>query len=139
MKMNVRLLRKIAKVIQEKPRQFKMTYWHNNDAVITDMRARGDWRSLEALYVLPKEKQKSCDTTHCIAGWAQVISKDRNCKWPAEQDARRLLELSKSQASRLFFANEWPYQFRGVKDDWKMSPAKAAARIEHFIKTGGKE
>jgi len=137
--MNVRLLRKIVKVIQEKPRQFKMTYWHNNETVKDDMRRRGDWRNIEALCMLPEEKRIACDTTHCIAGWAQAISNDRKCNAPAEKDAKRLLGLSKSQAQRLFFADQWPEQFRGVKDQWKMSPAKAAARIEHFIKTRGKE
>lgn len=76
--MNVRLLRKIAKVIQEKPREFDLRNWHH---------VRGTNSNDRALCDLPKEKQISCKTTHCIAGWAQVLSPKRDCGESAEYDA----------------------------------------------------
>lgn len=132
--MNTRLLRKIAKVIQEKPRQFNMGRWHRDTGAYN-----GLGLSVEALCQLPKERQVSCTTTHCIAGWAQVLDPDRSCGSPAEKDARRLLGISDVQARHLFYADKWPKQFQGTKDAYRMYPAKAAARIEHFIKTGGAE
>lgn len=137
--MNVRLLRKIAKVIQEKPRQFNMTYWHRNENVAMERIRAWDFKSFESLCDIPADKQISCDTTHCIAGWAQVLAPNRKCSIPASEDAQRLLGLTEQQASRLFFADCWPKEFLGTKHIWRMSPAKAAARIEHFIKTKGRE
>lgn len=124
--MNVRLLRRIAKVIQltENKGQFDMKRWHS------DKTANG---SVAALCELPKEKQISCTTTHCIAGWAQVLSPDRDCHKPAEDDAMRLLGLDGDQAFRLFYADQWPKGF----GQWRATASQAAARIEKFIKSKG--
>lgn len=140
--MNVELLRKIAAVIQEKPREFDMNGWHQS-AHQYGM----------ALCDLPKDEQVSCDTTHCIAGWAQVLAPDRDCQVRASLDARRLLDLTPEQADRLFYVEiedggtGWPLKFRGrpnkgmdkLESMWSMTPKQAAARIEHFIATEGKE
>lgn len=85
--------------------------------------------------ILPKEKQISCKTTHCIAGWAQVLDPNRDCEEPAVNDGQRLLDLNDDQACRLFYADGWPKGFGG----WRATKVQAAARIEHFIKTRGKE
>ena len=135
--MNVRLLRRIAKVIQKKPREFNMGSWHE------DMLTNED---ADALCDLPKGKRIACTTTHCIAGWAQALSTKRDCTVSAEVDAERLLELSHDQAMRLFFVTGffvtdecWPRKFRGRRNAWTPTPRQAAARIEHFIKTNGAE
>lgn len=124
--MNTRLLRRIAKVIQEKRGEFDMKWFH---------RIAKDHRSAEALCELPKDKQVGCGTTHCIAGWAQVLSPKRDCLMDAERDASRLLGLTANEATRLFYADEWPSGF----GRWNATKKQAAARIEHFIKTGGRE
>ena len=138
--MNIRLLRRIAKVIQEKPREFDMGYWHIDTTI--------DWFQGEhdALCGLPKDKRISCTTTHCIAGWAQVLSPKRNCRLPADSDAQRLLGLTNEEADRLFHVDGggttlgWPRKFRGRGTNiWKPTVKQAAARIEHFIKTKGAE
>jgi hypothetical protein len=122
---NVKLLRKIAKTIVENPRQFSIVNWH---------KARGE-SPRAILCDLPQGKQVSCGTTHCIAGWAQVLAPDRNCGQTARDDAQRVLALTDNQARRLFYGNEWPKGFGG----WRCKPEQAAARIEHFIKTKGAE
>jgi hypothetical protein len=123
--MNVKLLREIAKVIQEKPKQFSLASWHKSK---TDG-VQG------VLCNLPKAKQVACGTTHCIAGWAQVLAPDRDCTVPARADGQRVLGLSNEQANRLFFGEYWPKGYGG----YRTNAAKAAARIEHFIRTNGAE
>jgi hypothetical protein len=124
--MNVELLRKIAAVIQEKRGQFDMRFWHHRKD--TGFRA-------DALCSLPEEVRISCKTTHCIAGWAQVLAPNRDCTVEAEEDAKRVLGLNHDQASRLFYADHWPKGFGA----WKATKRQAAARIEHFIATNGAE
>lgn len=114
--MNVELLRKIAAVIQEKPAEFDML----NFTAITE-----------------------CGTSHCIGGWAEKLT---------GMPMRKALGIDYDQAQRLFYIEGdyedddsgeeiggWPHQFRGVDNEWKPTPAQAAARIEHFIATEGRE
>lgn len=122
--MNVELLRKIAAVIQEKPTEFRMSSWHG-----------------------------ICRTTHCIGGWAQVLSGEKESTDSFAM--AKLLDIeaiadevddseidSECEAGRLFFCSWWPKQFLGayMETDGDKAMAKiAAARIEHFIATGGAE
>jgi hypothetical protein len=124
--MNVELLRKIAAVIQIRRGQFSMKCWHKE---------KGQMYGVESFCEIPEPKREVCGTTHCFAGWAQVLSPERNCRADAEEDARRLLELSQEEAQRLFYADNWPRGFGG----WNANAKKAAARIEHFIATDGRE
>lgn len=115
--MNVRLLRRIAKVIQEKPTEFDMVNFTG---------------------------YTNCGTTHCIGGWAQEFTG----KHPMEA-----LRITPEQGNRLFYVTNnnreplWPKRFMGRKKKnlsmedswWKPTPRQAVARIEHFIKTQGKE
>jgi len=126
--MNIRLLRKIAELIVEKPKEFNMAYWHVNPEI-----------SACALSELPKGKRISCETAHCIAGWAQALSSDRQSKINASDDAQRILKITPSQAKRLFYVDGWPEKFRGKQDDWNPTPKQTAKRIEHFIQTEGQE
>jgi hypothetical protein len=109
--MNVELLRKIAAVIQEKPAEFDMADF---------------------------TKYATCGTAHCIGGWAHVLTGG------AEETAnsirgRLALKLSETEACRLFYCDQWPIQFQHGETGWEVPPALAAARIEHFIETGGRE
>jgi hypothetical protein len=97
--------------------------------------------------VLPKERYAKCGTAACIAGWTCILSMED--KEPEEiasnlvehTEAGNFLELTNEQANRLFLPSQWPWRFLdGACDDGKTKTAKiAAARIEHFIKTKGKE
>jgi hypothetical protein len=116
--MNVRLLRKIAKVIQEKPRQFDMRWLH--------MKAN-------------KPTLMKCGTAHCILGWASVMLKKDIGNGGSGCDA---LGVDMESLNRLIFVGGWPIQFSKPHETRKTNHAKAkiaAARIEHFIKTKGAE
>jgi hypothetical protein len=123
--MNVELLRKIAAVIQEKPREFSMKTWHK----------RKGSSATGYLDALPKGKEVACGTTHCIAGWAQALAPNRKPREWALDDAKRVLRLTDDQATLLFYGGNWPKGFGGER----ATASKAAARIEHFIETGGLE
>lgn len=125
--MNVRLLRRIAKAIVENPRQFDMDTFHKSKG----------YGSACVLADIPEKEQHSCNTTHCIAGFAQILSSKSDYKMDAALDARRLLDIDHVAAARLFYCDAWPEQFRGKKEVWKPTRKQAFDRIEHFIKTGG--
>lgn len=124
--MNVKLLRKVKKHILAEPKRFCF-HW-----------AR---KSLEA----------PCGTRACIAGWTIILGAGLMEPFDADGDlvipksltrnkmgyysgpASKLLGITEEQADRLFVY--WPSPFKDRGYDAKT----AAARIEHFIKTEGKE
>lgn len=137
--MNVELLLKIAEVIQAKPDEFDIDQWHSHG---------------------------TCNTTHCIGGWSQVISgapQNSNSEEMAAllgiefvMDAREssyyadeenvVHAMDDCQAGRLFYADNWPDEFSVCGDeDCDEHPyggptaAAAIARIHHFIATEGRE
>lgn len=120
MAMNVRLLRKIAKVIQEKPRKLDMAVLHSN--------GKGMFRPL------------TCATAHCICGWGAVLANRPDID--ASISSEPVFGIDSGMRNRLFWVGRWPQQFRESYRARKTQAAKArvaAARIEHFIKTAGKE
>ena len=106
-------------------------------------------------------KKTDCGTAACIAGHVllgegyklkfephpyspKFISPKGHLVDP-EIAARRILKLSEGQAERLFKAMQWPGKFGGGwaryndRNPKFNNPKVAAARIEHFIATKGKE
>lgn len=100
-------------------------------------------------------RKTECGTAFCIGGLGLILkgykpvfddplftqavtfisTTGRRCKaWPS---ARRLFGLTSKQAARLFEKENWPDRFGpwNYDDD----PKLAAARIDHFIATNGKE
>jgi hypothetical protein len=146
--MNVKLLRKVAKYILEEPRRLAMGSW------VRDAN--------------PKYKaHPACGTQACIAGTACILSGKAKLKTHKEgfkyfslpQSAPHIgqkeLGLTHKEACRLFlldsdwgdsgfegFEGHWPHkfiqQYEGAKTNRKKARI-AVARIEHFIKTCGKE
>lgn len=125
--MNVALLKKIKARILAKPNAFRMDRW-------------------------------SCGTAHCIAGWACVLNGVKPTKLYVgaadrsvtpdgtyvETRAADLLGLESADlggnAERLFYEYEWPARFRSDPTvGRKLKAKRAAARIDHFIATGGAE
>jgi hypothetical protein len=142
--MNVRLLRKVAKHIAEEPRRLDMD-------VLTDIRD-------------PKEDDRNppCGTVGCIAGWSCLLTgMPRKKSWSPTrywEHGQKLLGLTKEEGKRLFntpsdavFEHErygeditmyWPLRFAKRYENAKTPRGRASAtvaRIEHFIKTKGKE
>jgi hypothetical protein len=138
--MKTRLLRKVQKFLMEEPRRFDMGNW------ITD--------STRASVL----EHPPCGTACCIAGAAVIVDRGQN---PAivlseliktrqsgitgidiEDEAVDLLSLTYAQKERLFFATYWPGKFKSAYARAKtpLDRAKVGVRrIEHFIKTKGKE
>lgn len=127
--MNVKLLRKVAKHILAEPKRFDMSNFGYG--------------------MSPEEGGPACGTVCCIAGWASVLSlkKPLDAPWMVnkvvgELQGCKALRLSPGQGERLFFVSDWPQEFK--EKNWQAITLQqkaeiAAARIEHFIKTKGKE
>jgi hypothetical protein len=126
--MNVKLLRRVKKHILEEPRRLCMAW-----------------------YVIKKSEDKKliagrpfakCNTAACIAGWTLELNKIEVNPYESEHiRACKLLDISYDEGLRLFEPSSWPLKFRdGRRDDGTEETAQvAAARIEHFIKTKGRE
>jgi hypothetical protein len=120
--MNVKLLRKIQAAIKAEPRRFVMNNWINR-----------------------RSRVAPCGTSACIAGHAVLLSFKLPWKEAAglrlkehpSIEAMRLLKLSYNEATLLFYESAWPYQFKPGRGT---TLAKhAIARIDHFIRTKGRE
>lgn len=138
--MNVELLRKVQAEILKEPRRFRMDKWVNLDAV-----GVGD-------------SDPPCGTAACIGGYAVILAQgevDHVEDWKKRAEdlwghggsfagvtARQQLELTSQEAERLFYINGWPDEYANQYVG-TINPAKRARiacdRIDHFIKTEGRE
>lgn len=99
----------------------------------------------------------NCGTAACIGGWVIALSHRLKPKIASQavthllihpaNKAKEILQITPIQADRLFLASLWPESFQNpskfVPFDDAGTPNQnaklAARRIEHFIRTGGKE
>ena len=129
--MRVKMLRKVQEFLLEEPRRFDMANWLTKAS------------SADILEMPP------CGTACCIAGAAVIVNSG---KTPApmlekrgfmvESNAGKILGLTYAQKDRLFFVNSWPSRFKRAyrRAATPLGRARAGVRrIEHFIKTKGKE
>ena len=140
--MNVKLLRKVEKRILAEPRRF-------------DMMTFGTKLNKRTIKALGKQAPP-CGTVACIAGHVDWMTHPRLFAASValgdyddsivERAAKELgLGFEPSQdtkAGRLFFDNEWPEKFQAALAEAKTPLQRAEVavkRIEHFIKTNGKE
>jgi hypothetical protein len=133
--MNVELLRKIENHILEEPKRLFMP-------AFVRRQSRGD--VLLPLNSRGTRDYPECGTAACIAGWAVFLSEDDSTLRTAGEIMARamtLLQIGEYSAHRLFLAQEWPLRFwKGGTGDGEPETAQmTAARIEHFIDTGGRE
>jgi hypothetical protein len=81
-----------------------------------------------------------CGTVACIAGWMVLLADGKKSYLTAPEIQARAEEiLGKDADRRLFGTHAWPDNFKDRYDNAKTRRGKAlaaAARIEHFIKTG---
>lgn len=140
--MNVPLLQEVRDFILEEPQRFDMATWAGEDS------------------------ESPCGTTLCIAGAALTIKS--GARLPAvlkalikgrgvhalwdlwgtysgsnsviENAASRVLDLTPSQSSALFYDFQWPQPWRklyaSAEGNAPLRAAIGAARIQHFITTG---
>ena len=71
---------------------------------------------------------KKCGTAHCIAGWAQILTGNKERDWNAWNDGRRVLELEYEDAEGMFFCDATLTKIK-----------KVAKRAYSKEKTNGKE
>ena len=113
--MNVKLLRKVKKHIEEIPSRWSWEWaQYSRKAPCGTAACIGGWCSLLGL--------KPPEGTKDVVAWAEGVPTDK---------VADLLRIDGQSAHRLFFS--WPpgFNIHSAKD--------AARRIEHFIKTKGKE
>jgi hypothetical protein len=123
--MNIPLLRKVQEQILKQPLNYNQDYFES-DVV-------------------------GCDSTHCIGGWAAVLSGHQGYfnSGSMENFAAEKLELTPKQAEILFYGqNNIEDKFNGIwtkqdNDGARLTPLEiaqlACERIDHFIKTEGRE
>jgi len=144
-KINVKLLRKIAKHISEEPKRLAMSDW-------VQKLGQKDWLGLETSEVFDSNYALACQTHEfakcgtaaCIGGWALLFHGKRATDRAdsTQRRAGKLIGIDKDQSERLFFVESWPDKFCGRYKNAKTPRGKASAavaRIEHFIKTKGAE
>lgn len=127
--MNVELLKRVADVILARPYDFDMNNFEGP--------------AVESYQV--KERERSCGTVACIGGWAAAL--DKGLVDPIVIDEpftfySNVLDLDLQQASRLLLQSGWPYgylkAYKKAETDQERGEA-AYDRIQHFLKTEGKE
>jgi len=120
--MNVKLLRKVQKHILAEPQRWSFSWAISSP-------------------------QAPCGTRACIGGWTVILGKkidlSTGLQFTAENNAgvaSELLGLTDEERNRLFFYWPEPFLDRSFKYKTQEALAKNAAnRIEHFIKTKGRE
>lgn len=138
MKLNVKLINKVIKHIEEEPRRFDMDCW------------------------IYENEEAPCGTSCCIAGWALILNRKRIPKNHNERE--RVIDLDKfpysnselitkrackalgtsiKNASSLFLENHWPVKYRSKYFGGKALKkekvhTRAIALLKEVIKTKGK-
>jgi hypothetical protein len=132
--MNVKLLRKVKKHILEEPKRFIMGDW------VVRKEAPGHQVCDDDGNYRPFAK---CGTAACIAGWTMLLSKvDPSTVDSYSAAASELLGIGNTFHNPLFYTDDWPLEYEAAYKNAKTPAGRArvaARRIEHFIKTDGKE
>lgn len=129
--MNVKLLRKIQKHILAEPRRLVMSIIERRGNPNTLIPVEPDEYSNYNQYE-KRQKFADCGTAACIMGWARLLASHYN-----GHDDSLDIEFGK-----LCSARTWPTKFAKAYAKAKTARSRAriaANRIEHFIKTRGKE
>lgn len=119
--MNVELLQKVkAHILEEPKRLFMPVVLHCN---MSDV---------------PEVRKPPCGTMACIAGWACLLKGVPHLDVHSSV-AQELLEISESQAQRLFFGLSEEYKKAWDGSGSAEEAELIAARIDRFINTEGRE
>lgn len=128
-KLNVKLIRKIQRHITEEPRRFFMGWY---------LAKRKNWKEVRTNGSSDLSKTPPpCGTAACIAGWANIFSKNRDVTDTVA--ASKALGLNCLIANVVFYDWNWPAPF-GRQYEIARNPKQrakiACARLDHLIKTG---
>lgn len=142
----IKILRRVKRHILARPTRLCMSKWliKKIDSGREDYYS-GDWDGAKF------QKYPPCGTAACLAGWTTMIALPEReiAAVNVEDIAARELGLDYTQKHKLFYvapicttAFGWPEPFRSDYLKAKSQTARAriaAARIDHFIATGGNE
>lgn len=131
--MNVELLEKVARHIEDNPEQLNMDVWYSHVH-----RSRVNW--LRRLFGV---SEQDCNTTACIAGWMVAIGGGGTCHANGVRnikgEAMLLLGLPEVECEKLFMISQWPWHFRDEYMNCSTVDQRAkvtANRIRMFIERG---
>jgi hypothetical protein len=135
--MNVKLLEQVKRSILAHPKRFVM------DSFIEAKKLTGD----DFFFADDGTEVKfdHCGTAACIAGWTCLIKmkqKAINAELNFHVSGMGYLGLDGDEAGRLFYAESWPREFYHRYNAARTQAKRAkiaAARIDHFIATEGRE
>lgn len=132
--MNTELFSRIADAIEAHPQQFSMRYWHTTltgEFITTGFVERVK----KHLGIMPA----SCETAHCVGGWADFLTHGVRALYHPERSAgwaRQLLGLTALEA-RLVFFGWWPEQYCGPTGTGESATAEqAVAYLREIVRTG---
>jgi len=148
--MNVEMLRKVKKEILKAPARFNMDFF--GDSLDWAIESQDEEKPSNVL------GRPACKTQACIAGEACLVAgkaefvpggglRTLESVGGFAETAQEILGLGTAQAQRLFYMKDsgafgWPRRFEKEYIKARTPRARvlvAARRIEHFIKTNGKE
>jgi hypothetical protein len=78
-----------------------------------------------------------CGTSHCIGGWAEILTGTPNYESPSYHVGQAALELTDAQAYALFYSSCWPKRFKPEKLFTTPTPEQAVEYIRYFIEKDG--
>lgn len=88
-------------------------------------------------------RTESCKTVGCIAGWCVHLDDPsilHEAGLDIPQRAQKLLQITASEAERLFYFMRWPDKFYSQfinASTFEMQAQSVADRIDNFIETDG--
>lgn len=152
--MNVDLLLRVKKHIQQKPSRLRMSQFLvrkenlaataiRPDNRIVKIKGKEYFNFLAIEWGEPsKQKIPDCGTVGCIAGWTCMLGLDTppESVLKIKQSAINLLQLDNYQAEHLFYVHNWPTELRDGYYEAKNNRQRArivGKVIDLFIKSKG--
>lgn len=98
-------------------------------------------QNIERVNMRDYEGKSDCGTTHCFAGWVNVLTGSSNeFSSIARTKARESLGLTSDEGYDLFFCSDWPRGFRNmIEKEIPGTPEYFAVvkdRFLYFLETG---
>jgi hypothetical protein len=122
----ISLLRQVQRQLDKNPEGFHMGVWNSSSTFV-------------------EKKSMACQTTMCIGGWAAHLKGIPFVSEDGSEHYMDVLELTPDEASRLFFEQNWPGEFKWAyrsaerEDNHEAMVGVTNRRIDHFINTNGRE
>lgn len=128
----------IADYIENYPEEFYINQWHG-----VKVKHRLDTKPFifsafdldlkDPLFML---HNTVCGTTHCIAGWAQIVFKGRISEnLDTSLEGQEILGLNEGESYRLFHLVGWPRKWKSMMHDTHNYPELQAKVAAEYIRS----